>query len=184
MDRFTAASKVPDQGWERRFARPFALSYAAAMLAQRWGILPWQRKEIVFAIRRCYRDARKQVPDMDALLDEAVGILKEVLRGDAIVRLSPRADECPSSDEIEFADGFRRDSEERGAHYLIKPKSFERLFDPIIRRPLLEWLDAGGHLITEPGRSVHTIQAKVRGIDERQRYYGIKVSALRDESGE
>lgn len=181
VDRFMKGARVPPDGWERRFARPFALSYAAACLAADWDILPWPRKEIGSAVKACYLAARGQVPDLNALRDDAIDRLREFLREDTVLRRREASDAEWTPEEAETAEAFRHKTPERGVHFLIKPMAFNRLFNRLARDLLLKWLVDEGHLIIEPGRNLHTIQAQIPGVDGRPRYYAIKASALRDE---
>jgi hypothetical protein len=55
MDEFRREARVPDEGWEQRFAMRFALAYAAAGLAIRFKVLPWRERQVLDAIVECYR---------------------------------------------------------------------------------------------------------------------------------
>lgn len=180
VDRFMKGARAPSDGWERRFARPFALSYAAACLAADWDILPWSGKEIGSAVKACYLAARGQVPDLNALRDDAVIRLREFLRGDTVLRRK-LSDVEWTPEEAEAAEAFRRKTPERGMHFLIKPMAFDRLFNRLARDLLLKWLVDERHLVMEQGRNLHTIQAQIPGVDSRPRYYAVKASVLRDE---
>lgn len=181
VDRFMKGARVPSNGWEQRFARPFALSYAAACLAADWDILPWSSREIGLAVKACYLAARGQVPDLNTLRDDAVIRLREFLCGKTVLRRRNASDTEWTPEEAEAAEAFHRKTSERGVHFLIKPMVFDRLFNRLARDLLLKWLEDEGHLIIEPGRNLHTIQAQVPGVDGRPRYYAVKASVLRDE---
>ena len=51
-----------NEGFQVRFAERFALSYAAGSLAVEYGILPFQKKDVMQGISKCYRDAVKLIP--------------------------------------------------------------------------------------------------------------------------
>jgi hypothetical protein len=61
MTRFLAKSRVDlEDPYEVRFAKRFALAYAAALLAIEYGVVPWNREIVSRSIRRVYRKARSQ----------------------------------------------------------------------------------------------------------------------------
>ena len=60
---FEAAGAAHLDGWSRSVLASFALVYAAAMLARRYGIVPWTKAMIQDAILRCWRDAMHEAVD-------------------------------------------------------------------------------------------------------------------------
>ncbi|HYD32282.1 MAG TPA: DUF927 domain-containing protein [Azospirillaceae bacterium] len=182
VEKFMTGVGVPSDGWERRFARLFALSYAAACLAAEWGILPWTSREAGRAIRRCYLAARGQIPDVENLRDDGIVRFREFLRGETVLRRRRNGSDIAWAPEaVDAAEAFRRKTRDRGAHFLIKPDAFQRRFSPLTRDLLLKWLKAEGHLIMETGRPLPTIQARVPGVEGRLRYYAVRAAVLRDE---
>lgn len=181
VDKFMSRMNLPPDGWERRFARPFALCYAAARLASDWKILPWSGKEIGSAIKACYVAARGQVPDVEELREDAIARLRKFLHGNTVLRQQKDSNSEWTTEEIEAAEAFRRKTRERGAHFLIRPEVLERRFNPLTRKLLLKWLKTQDHLIMEEGRALPTVQAHVAGVEGRLRYYAVKASVLREE---
>lgn len=60
---FEAAGAARLDGWSRSVLASFALVYAAAMLARRYGIVPWSKAMIQDAILRCWQDAMHEAAD-------------------------------------------------------------------------------------------------------------------------
>ena len=57
---FEAAGGAGRDGWTRSVLACFALIYAAAMLARRFGIVPWSKEVILDAVLRCCEDALRE----------------------------------------------------------------------------------------------------------------------------
>jgi putative DNA primase/helicase len=182
VDRFMDRARVPSGGWERRFARPFSLCYAGARLAVTWGILPWSPSDCGRAIKKCYVAARGRIPDMEDMRTAGIARLRDLLRGENVLRLHRRGAAVDwTPEQAEAAEVFRTTSDSHGPHFLIKPGAFKGRFDAPTADLLLKWLETEDHLIKEADRNICTIQAKVKGVDGRCRYYAVKTSVLRDE---
>ena len=180
IGKFMNGAQVPSGGWERRFARPFALSYAAAFLASEFGILPWSPPEIARAIKACYLAARARVPDAGIVRDEAMARLCERL-GDttAVLSLDRRGTKISwTPEQARTHDIFLTAAPSRGRYFLVKPSAFSKWFNSVESALVLDWLDQTGQLIVDKDRRLRTIQASVRGIEGRSRYYAIKRTVL------
>ncbi len=173
MDKFMVMADVPDHGWERRFAKRFALAFAAADMAIRVDILPWSKEQAFEAINICYKAARMRVPDADSILADGLARLKERLgRKDGL--LFYKSASPPLSAEAAAADGFMRKTVEDGPHYLIKRDRFQAWFASGLQSELvLRHLDENGVLFKDGDHS-RTRQVSLTGIAQRGRYYFLK----------
>jgi hypothetical protein len=79
IDKFITHVNAGGQGWEVRFARKFALVYAALLVAIDSGILPWSRQLVLKAVTKCYRKARRAAKTTEERVDEAVTKLRRSL---------------------------------------------------------------------------------------------------------
>ena len=77
-------------GWEVRFARKFAVVYAATMLGVRAGILPWPSDLPLQVVTKCYRDARRAARTEDERASEAIKQLYKLLNEEGRVVDVPR----------------------------------------------------------------------------------------------
>src|SRR3954469_1951745 len=63
INRFYEHAEMdPENGLEVRFARRFALAFAAGIMAVKWGVLPWEQRLIRDAVLTCYHAARLKRP--------------------------------------------------------------------------------------------------------------------------
>lgn len=63
MRRFNTTNGLTDlHGADHRFAKRFALAYAAGALAAKWKILPFSSKTVLRGISKCYHDAVRHRP--------------------------------------------------------------------------------------------------------------------------
>jgi putative DNA primase/helicase len=91
-------------GADKRRADLFALIYAAGELAVEWEIVPWTKKQVGRALRRCYRDACQ--PQSNALATEGLKILQERITSRSLIDL--REHVPTTRKEVEAADGVIR----------------------------------------------------------------------------
>lgn len=180
VERFMTGAKVPQDGWERRFARPFALSFAAGKLAIRWGIVPWKSTTVGRSMQACYIAARKLVPDAQELLEQGIQMLRSRLqRGEGVLDLLRQGTKTMwTAEQAKAAEIFACGTPTAGRHFLIKPAAFESWFPPAQRDVVLAWLERSGHLIKDERRGVRTLQAQIKGIEGRGRYYALKATLL------
>lgn len=181
---FMKKAGVSDDGWERRFARPFALSYAGAMLAARAGILPWTPTIIAKAISTCYVAARLYVPDADKLRAEGVAMLREILgRPGAVLALRRRGNKVLwKPEEARAAAAFVKDTPASERNFLISGDKLEECLGKVRARAVLEWLGAAGYLIRDAHTGEFTRQVQIHGLEQRHRYYSVKFGALEGEA--
>jgi putative DNA primase/helicase len=180
MQRFFQGAGVPEEGWERRFAKRFALSYAAAKLALKYGIVPWDGKMIAQAINACYVAARAAVPDANKLRGTGLARLIAQLSGGATVLELPRSGHKVqwSPDQLHSAAAFCC-SDSDGKYFLVKPKAFYSWFQsPVQAGLVLSELDRAGWLIRDRS-DVKTTQKSISGISGRPRYFGIREQIIK-----
>ncbi|NYZ17307.1 DUF927 domain-containing protein [Azospirillum sp. RWY-5-1] len=180
VERFMTGARAPQDGWERRFARPFALSFAAGKLAIRWGIVPWKSTTVGRSMQACYIAARKLVPDAQELLEQGIQMLRSRLqRGEGVLDLLRQGTKTMwTAEQAKAAEIFACGTPTAGRHFLIKPAAFESWFPPAQRDVVLAWLERSGHLIKDERRGVRTLQAQIKGIEGRGRYYALKATLL------
>lgn len=66
--------------WEQRFARKFAIVYAAAALMAKFGIAPWKRRRAWTALVNLHHIARTALLNQQGLTDAVVSKLKKAVR--------------------------------------------------------------------------------------------------------
>ena len=71
------------KGWEERFAKKFAIAYAADMLAIDAGILPWPRDWPFKDVMRCYRRAQAGLARHEQVLGDKMQNLRVVAKDQA-----------------------------------------------------------------------------------------------------
>jgi hypothetical protein len=175
MQRFFKGAGVPEQGWEHRFAKRFALTYAAAKLAIKYGIVPWDDKMVAHAIKACYLAARAAVPDADKLQADGFARLRSQLSGAAIILDLVRSGHKVqwTAEQAQAAEALRHPGP-GGAYFLIRPETFVSWFASSLQANLvLDVLDRLGHLMKATPK-VRTLQVAVSGINGRPRYHAVR----------
>jgi hypothetical protein len=133
-----------DSDLSRDIAKRFALLYAGGMLARRAGLVAWESKELLEAIKKCYVKARAMLPDDGELLRVGIDILAARLA--SFPTVSPRNENEFSRDRCDALDGIKKQGSGRVPH-LIKRRIFDNLFVSRQQQDLVEaWLLKNGHL--------------------------------------
>jgi putative DNA primase/helicase len=179
MQKFFDGVRIPKERWEHRFAKRFALAYAAAILAIKYDVVPWDSKMVARAMKSCYLAARAEIPDADKLRSAGFARLRAQLSGGArIVDLVRSGNKVQwSAEQIQGAAAFRR-SGRVGMQYFVQPKTFDSWFDsPLQANLVLAELDQLGHLL-KARPNLRTLQVAINGITGRRRYYAIREAAL------
>lgn len=133
-----------DTDLSRDIAKRFAILYTGGMLARRAGLVGWDGKELLAAIRRCYVKARAMLPDDGKLLRTGLEILNQKLA--TLPLLSNRNLGQFDKKRCDTVDGYRK-SGSREAICLIKRHVFEGLFVSRHQQELVEvWLMKNGKL--------------------------------------
>jgi putative DNA primase/helicase len=174
--RFFNEATVPKESWERRFAQRFALAYAAASIAIRYKIVPWQKEFVLGAIVSVYRAAREAVPDYEKSVALATRAIRRKLKaGRRLIDL--REGHKPNPKILNNrSDGFIKMEEGAGLFAAVKPKALQRWVGDSLN---LAWIGGylrdEGHLVTT-SRNLPTKQVMVPGIKGRRSYYCFRES--------
>ncbi|HIE6128578.1 TPA: DUF927 domain-containing protein [Proteus mirabilis] len=164
-----------NNGVEIRTAKRFALAYAAGALAARYKVLPFDKKEVMKGISRCYQDAR-------AYLNE--GIVKPVSKfvriPDELLQLLSTADvvdldkdKSLSNDEINKLAVFKKKID--GVSVFAVKSDILKGIEPDRRqlRLLLEHLAIKGILLRDAaGKNTRTVR---KGIGRRYCFINTKI---------
>jgi putative DNA primase/helicase len=179
MEKFVEGAGAPNERWEHRFAKRFALAYAAAILAIKYGVVPWERTMVDRAIKTCYVAARGTVPDAAKLHSAGLARLVAQLSGGAtILDLGRSGDKVQrSADDLLAAEAFGRLGPS-GMHYLVRPKTFINWFDSQLQAELLVTELDRRQLLIKDRPNLKTLQVAIRGIAGRRRYYAIREGVL------
>lgn len=169
---FLKKAKVPTDKWEQRFARKFAIAYAAGVFAAKSKIIPLSVKWVLKSIRRCYRSARSAIPDYEKLLNDAlIAVRRELTKPGAVVDLSVGK---LKNGIAATAKAFLKVDPEKGAYFVVKPEVVQSWIGDKVSLPLvLQKLDKDKLLLkTEP--KVMTKPVLIKGIKGKPRYLCIR----------
>jgi hypothetical protein len=136
--RFTRmVARETDEQYVRHLAKSFGHIAAAGTLAVRFGTLPWSEKLVRSCIRRCYLDARRELRTDSELLDDGLGILRDMIKT-KLIRLSKKKQyRAVDWDQV---DGYREKSK-GGAKVTVRGEVFKNWFvDPRQLALVLGWL--------------------------------------------
>lgn len=178
VDNFLNLAEIPQTGWEHRFAKRFALAYAAGKLAIEFQILPWSEKIVKDACLECHQVAREAIPDYELLLSASFSNLRQKLSKRKLFR-DLRSEKAKDGDPTDKkVCGFIKEDKSNGVFYAVKPKFFRKWCKDVSHRAVSKKLEFHGHLITSAGKP--TKQVLISGIKGKRRYYCIKKSLLED----
>lgn len=125
IDRFLKRIDLTRHGRDWRFAARFALAYAAAKLAIRFGVLPWSRRRLRQAITLCYRNALAVRPDKGRLIEEAIKRIRSKLQsGQGILDWRKKANR--DMDKLAKARGFQRCDRTGAIFIAVKPAVLQK----------------------------------------------------------
>ncbi len=175
MAEFLETALIGNDGWESRFAKKFAVAYAAGVLAVRAKIFPWSEKHVERSVLDCYRRARAAIPDMDTLIERAMKVFNQSLADEERV-LDLRKMKQKQREQLKppAGLGFLRFRREFGQHLAILPNDFEKWFERAQDVQLaLQQLDKFGRLKRDG--SVPTRQIKMPWGGSKLRYYVITI---------
>jgi hypothetical protein len=166
---------VGDDVVARDVARKFGLVYAGGLLGIQFGIVPWQKDELLDAIAKCYRGARNQLPDEGVALRQGLTILQTRLSGLARSKLLKKN----ASTDWDRLDGYRRRPPGQD-RYIIKREVFNALFATTAQMNLvLSHLVANGQVTMAVGKNGSAAAARkpkkqfIWPDDQRRRSYEI-----------
>jgi hypothetical protein len=115
----------------RDVARKFGVLYAGGMLGIECCLLPWEKKELLRAIKHVYRRARDLLPDDGILLRSGIAALREKLR--QLPDLKPDLD-------YDKVDGYKQQEQEAN-RYVIKRDAYNTIFSSAEQQALVtSWL--------------------------------------------
>lgn len=169
MRIFMKKAGVPECSWELRFAERFGLAYAAAVLAIRFGVLPWSKPEALVAIVDTYLSARQSVPDAAQEMAGAWGrIRKRLERQKGFIDLRKRVRGTSS------AKAFIKEDRNHGVYFAVPASTMQAWAgDDVSLACLGDYLRRIDALVTDD-RDVPTRQVQIPGLAGRRRYYCIK----------
>ena len=179
METFYGVARVPKERWQYRFAKRFALAYAAAMLAVKYDVVPWNSKKAARAIITCYSAARETIPDVAKLRSAGLAKVVSQLSGGAEILNLARSGHNRrwSTGDLQNAEAFRRAGKD-GTQYLVDPKTFIGWFDSQLQADLvLAELDRC-QLLVKDRPNLKTLQVSISGIAGRRRYYALRKDVL------
>jgi hypothetical protein len=105
----------------RDVARTFGLLFAAGMLGIEVELLPWSQQELLDAIKKCYRGARRLLPDKGVALRRGIRALELRLRS------LPSLAKLPKGTDYEGLHGYRA-REPDFYRCMIKREAFNAIF--------------------------------------------------------
>jgi putative DNA primase/helicase len=147
MNRFYKIADVDtSDGYQVRFAKRFALAYAAGLLAIDYSVVPWKRVLVKRCIRRCYKKASHRIAGpAESIETTAQKVLSEVQRTDVvdIRRTSPPID--PKT--AEKSDVLLITHSDGSSLYAVRRDFFKSIVRKYISpRKMAEYLDHHGIL--------------------------------------
>lgn len=127
-----------DTDLSRDVAKRFAVLYAGGMLARRAGLVGWDSKDLLAAIRKSYIKARAMLPDDRALLRAGLETLAHKLA--TLPVLSSRNVDQFDKKRCDALDGYKKLNSGHATH-LIRRHVFDGLFVSRHQQKLVEnWL--------------------------------------------
>ncbi len=142
----------------RDVAEKFGLIYSGGRLGIRFGLLPWDKDELLEAITKSYVGARDQLPDDGIALREGIKALRVRLRDLPVL---PGAQQANIAANFNKVDGYRQ-RQEGVTRYIIKREVFNSIFTSGTQRTLvIDWL-IENQRITLAVPSAHTGAAELK----------------------
>jgi hypothetical protein len=140
-------SSPDDDNVVRHLAQNFGHLFAAGIFAVRAGTVPWSEKLVKVCIRRCFRDARRELNTADDVLRDGLVTLQMRIKRSTI---SLRSAKKMSPELLEEIEGYHELSWGRN-RVTVRTERFKAWFpDPRQPRLVLQWLASQGAL---PNRS-------------------------------
>ena len=165
----TKTDNAEGNSWEQRFAKRFALVYAALLLAREYEIIPWSKSEIGLAVKACYMDSVEAsqttglaVREMFFDLQDRLSNKRRVVKENEIRNLDVKV--------VEDAFAFRT---VKGGEtiFAVKTDQLKELAGgKTMRSMLLRLLKESGYLLTYEDTTKFAKQFSIGGLP-RARYY-------------
>lgn len=165
---FLKKAKVPADKWEQRFARKFAIVYAAGTFAVGCKLVPWSTNWVFKSVRRCYRMARGSIPDHEALVKGAMlAIHRELAKPSVVVDLDQGKAKAQA---IAEAGAFLKTDPKKGAYFAVRPEVAQTWIGDKVSLPMvLQQLDKD-KLLLKTQSNVMTKPVLIKGIKGKRRY--------------
>ena len=179
IDRFLERAGVAtSDGYEVRFARRFALVYAAALLAIDYEVVAWNEKLVLRCVRRVYRRALRQRSGAVETVEVAARrLIRRVRKIDDLVDISTAG----ASVDLDLAESARvlLATHSDGSRLLaVQPEFFRSITGRHVAAPAVaRCLEEQGVLVGRPnGR--RTRQIRIPGSDKRRDYYCLRLDRI------
>ena len=158
---FVRRVQPADTPFGRRFARKFAVVYAAAMLSADYNLAPWTKKQAGNAIRKIYRQAWSEVRPVESEADNFMSWLKREGASDAAFPIVERGEKLT----------LKAGDRPTGIRRMLKGKRclavFRERFSHLIARSeneVLALLQARGVLLPGKEARVYVRQIRIKGM--------------------
>lgn len=166
-------------GWEGRFAKRFALIYAALVMAAEFKIVPWKRKAIMRAVTACYLDALAATNKADQSIEKSLKRLRKKLRSTSRVLGTEEFATEPARKKKPFAYLVKR---KEGTFFAINATQFKNFMGgPFNARVVLRTLKRKGNLVTQAKSDKFVKHVEIKGLG-RKTYYCIREEFLVDDA--
>jgi putative DNA primase/helicase len=167
----SAGSAVDD-----RISDNFAVVYAAGILARHYGILPWTREQILWAVQTCQRAHHEFAARSAATFDPIAAVRAYITANLPQFRRVP--DPSITGQEFASSPGFVRTNQRGATEYLIPAARFDREFAQLNPQRVLRALAAAGLLICSKTRHVSKAPIRSSATDGREYVYRIRGAIL------
>lgn len=169
MSAFFIEQKMEGSGgWEGRFAKRFALIYAALVMAAEFKIVPWKRKAIMRAVTACYLDALAATNKADQSIEKSLNRLRKRLKSPSrILDLVGLAEPTIKKKKI-F--GYRVKRKQQ-LFFAIKTEQFDKLMDGrFAASVILRVLRRRGYLLTHASSDDLSKPVMIKGAKPIRHY--------------
>jgi hypothetical protein len=175
MQRYRAVGSA-GSAIDDRITDLFALAYAARILARHYGILPWRRDEILWAVHTCERAHHEFAARSAATFDPIAAVRNYITANLPQFRQVP--DPSITDDEFASSPGFVRTDHLGDTEYLLPRTRFDREFAHLNSRRVSRALQAAGLLIRSETRYVSKAPIRSSANDGREWVCRIRATIL------
>jgi putative DNA primase/helicase len=159
-----------------RITDQFAVVFAAGMLARDYGIVPWSREEIAWAVQSCERAHHQSVAQNQAKLDPIAAVRAYIASNLSRFRKVP--DPSITDQEFKRGAGFIYIDDNGALEYAIPRKVFARGVVPLESTGVLRVLDTAGLLVRGLDKYVSKVPIRSSEDDGRKFVCRIRGSIL------
>jgi putative DNA primase/helicase len=175
MERYRALAPAGSVVGDR-ITDHFSVVYAAGMLAHHYGILPWTRKQIAWAVQSCERAHHQAVAQSQTRLDPIAAVRSYVENN--LTRFRQVPDSSITDREFSDSPGFIYTDPHGSLEYAIPPKVFARTVAPLNVGDVLRALDAAVLLVRGPDKYVSKVPIRNSTTEGRKFVYRIRSTIL------